>query len=137
MSSNEPRAVPLSSHRMTAWCGRSGQSYAFWAYGIDEPLPAAPGVYAYAAPVATPESWRVVYLGETECFGEGVAKNDDSRAAAESLGATHVLLHCQGGSGAERLEAERDLTAQLAPELNSGAQGTDTVARLAALAAVG
>jgi hypothetical protein len=101
---------------MTAWQGRSGQSYAFWIYALDERLPATPGVYAYAKPAIGVNAWTVVYLGQTDCFADEIV--DDGRRKAEAMGATHVLLHCRGGGANQRVRVERDLVAELDPPLN-------------------
>lgn len=111
------RPLPLTVHRMAAWRGVSGRSYAFWAYGLDEPVPAFPGVFLLAAPDASAEGWRVVFLGETDDF-ERAAKECASRREAEAMGATHILLYCQGGNPQVRLETKGDLVVALRPPLN-------------------
>lgn len=124
MTTDKP--LPLTVHRMAAWRGRTGRSYAFWAYALDEPVPAFPGIFLLAAPDASPEGWRVVFLGKTENFERAMA-DSVFRADAEAQGATHILLYCQGGNAAAREAAEDDLTAALRPPLNH-------VRRLAAVA---
>ena len=125
MTTDKP--LPLTVHRMAAWRGgRTGRSYAFWAYELGEPVPAFPGVFLLAAPDRSPEGWRVLYLGETDNF-ERAVRDCAARIDAERLGATHILLYCQGGQPQARCEAEGDLAATLQPPLNR-------VPRLAAVA---
>jgi len=113
----EQKVVPLSSHKMASWRGRSGRAYAYWAYHFEEAVPNFPGIYAYAARSRATGEWRVFYLGETENFSRAI--NDSHyREAAQAMGATHVLLHCQGGGDDDRMSAEMDLLDELAPALN-------------------
>lgn len=111
------KALPLTVHRMAAWRGQTGRAYAFWAYALDEAVPAFPGIFAFAAPDASLEGWRIVLLGESENF-ERTLRDDGLRKSAEAQGATHILLYCQGGSAEARHTAGEDLVTVLRPPLN-------------------
>lgn len=115
MTTGKP--LPLTVHRMVAWRGRTGRAYAFWAYALDEPVPAFPGIFAFGIPDGSAEGWRVVLLGETDSFVR-VAADGAVRDAAEAMGATHLLVYCQGGNPQARHESEDDLVAVLRPPLN-------------------
>ncbi len=117
MSSADAQIVPLASHRMTTWQGLSARPYAFWAYSFEENLPAAPGVYAYARTVNGSDNWQVFFVGETDNFAETILE-DGMCESARDMGATHIMLHCQGGGEVARLEVEGDLMARLDPPLN-------------------
>lgn len=113
------RPLPLTVHRMAAWRGATGRSYAFWAYGLDEAVPAFPGIFLFATPDASAVGWQVLFLGETDNF-ERALHDGAVRDKAEAMGATHVLLYCQGGAPEARHRAEDDLIVALHPPLNDG-----------------
>ena len=120
MSSADAQIIPLASHRMTTWQGLSARPYAFWAYSFEENLPAAPGVYAYARTMNGANNWQVFFIGETDNFAEAILEDGMCEVALE-MGATHIMLHCQGGGTAPRLDVEGDLMARLDPPLNHDA----------------
>ena len=120
MPSEGAQIIPLASHRTTTWQGLSARPYAFWAYTFEENLPAAPGVYAYARTVNGSSNWPIFFIGETDNFAEAVLE-DGMCESARDVGATHIMLHCQGGGDTPRLEVEHDLMARLDPPLNQDA----------------
>ena len=97
--------------------GDSGRLHRFTVHRPDADFPETAAVYAFARPVPGASAWAPVFLSRTANLSKRLAGHE-RWAEAQSLGATHVLVH-QRAIRDVREFVEADLLASMRPVMNA------------------
>ncbi len=90
------------------WHGKSGKSYRYWGYPINEPFVAKPGNYIFAKSLQQ-NSWTPVYIGECEDLSTRCTPSHHKWNCTRQNGATHIFAHISSENRDARLQEETDL----------------------------
>ena len=98
------------------WVGKSGQTYKYWVYPIDETFEkGVPANYLYAKKRRS--GWEAMYIGETSEVNDLITENNKYQCARE-YGATHIHFHKGSTEESDRKEEAESLIKVHSPQCN-------------------
>ena len=92
------------------WAGKSGATYTYNIFPIDESFPEMPGNYIFAR--GNGDTWTALYIGETGNLKNRLGPQHEKWDCVIQNGATHIHAHASLPSESTRKLEEQDLIDQ-------------------------